>query len=170
MFEKLNAMIRERMVKQLSEQGKKLAKQAADTTEPKKQSGNLLDSFGYAVYYEGELQAKGYASDATISNETHRGWKKHGIPENTGRGWLDSWIESYKPKEHGYVLVIVAAAFYGRILEGGYQHEGAKQYRVISQIYSDVERVGDQYKKAMKNNKHGSVTVTTVFGNSKSQN
>jgi hypothetical protein len=147
--------IQQLQITQLARAGRILAYRAYHLHKTTDQSHNLSDSIGWAVYFNGSLKEMGYANDIEDSDSTHKGWRKRGIPPNTGRGWLQDWCQTYKPKGR-YVLVVVAAAFYARILEDGAQvPSGGTKYKIITTIVDDMEREAAKVK--------GRVSI--VYGN-----
>lgn len=127
-----------RMLSYLSQEGRKIVTKAQRTKTVGNRSFNQADAFGYVVYYNGEAKRTGYANTTPQSSEAHRGWEKHGIPEGTGREWLEDFIASFEPPQKGFALLIVNAAFYSRI-----QEEGAGKYRepfqILSQVVMDIK-------------------------------
>lgn len=137
----------DRMADYLAKQGEKIAQKALATRSTTPQSQNQDDAFGYAVFYNSEKVRKGYARPSRQATEPHKGYSKIGIKEGFGRDWLDEWIESYEPESKGFVLVVVNAAFYTVPLEKGtYRKSSTTKYRIISQIYSDMETLATKTK------------------------
>lgn len=136
-----------RMVDYLAKEGSKVAQKALATKDAKNDTLNQADAFGYVVYYGGAVKAKGYANPTAMASETHRGWDKIGVKDGTGREWLDEFMATWKPESKGFVLVVVNAAFYSAILEQG--RGGIKRkYRIISQIWGDMENIQKNFKGA----------------------
>lgn len=140
-----------RFVSYLAQEGRKVINRAIATQSVKFRSYNLMDAFGFVVYHNGIVKTKGYGTQSPKSKGTHRGWEKHGIPDGTGRGWLDDFISGYEPPKTGFTLVVVNAAFYARILEEGMQgppagHPARKKYRIISQTVGMMEDIQSKFK------------------------
>ena len=134
----------------LADEGKKVIDKAAKTNMTKPRSNNMRDAYGAAVYYKGKRVRTRYVNPTPQSNQAHKGWKKHGIPSDTGRGYLETWFNEYKPKGN-LELVCVNAVYYAQILEEGAQTRGrgaslGTKYRIISQTYSDMYGLANKYK------------------------
>lgn len=143
------------IVNDLANEGARLCKAAADSKETRNRSGNQADAFGYAVYLNGKIQKKGYAYPS-MSRKIHKGWEKHGIPADTGRGYLDDFFANYRPSKMGYTLIVVNAVYYSQILEDGKQSAGAAKYRIISQIGTEMYGLAQKYK--------GSIDIISPVG------
>lgn len=133
----------------LAEEGKKVIDKAAKTNITKSRSNNMRDAYGAAVYYMGKRVRTRYVNATPLSNRAHAGWGKHNIPSDTGRGYLDTWFDEYKPKGN-IELVCVNAVYYAQILEEGAQGRPYTQfstkYEIISQTYSDMNGLAKKYK------------------------
>ena len=142
-----------RMADVLAAEGLRIAKDAESTSETQKRSGNQSDAFGYAVYLDGKEMRRGYANAAPTSSGPHKGWEKHGIPADTGRGYLNTFLDTYAAPKSGFHLVVVNAAYYTRILEEGAQGRPKRKlsakYRIISQITDDMDRLASKYGGTM---------------------
>lgn len=123
---------------------KRIVKKAADSKEAKNRSFNMMDAYGYAIYFNGKQMRHGYASDITMSKGIHKGWAKHSIPADDGRGYLDQFFKEYTPKSKGIELVVVNAIYYASILEAGKGFGGAT-FRIISQIESDMDTLKQKH-------------------------
>lgn len=136
--------IESHVIEYLAKNGQNIVNEAYWSKEAKDRSGTMHDAYGYAVYYNGRIVRKGYAAGGQMSSEVHKGWPKYGIPADTGRGYLESFFESYRSevKQKGFVLVCVNAAYYSQILEDGAQARPSRQiatkYRIISQISDEM--------------------------------
>lgn len=133
----------------LASEGRRIAVEAERTAEAQRRTGNMADAFGYAVFLDGKEVRRGYAEPSPTSSTVHKGWKKHGIPADTGRGYLDSYFDAYIAPAKGWHLVVVNAVYYTRILEAGAQARPARQkvrqYRIISQMADDMDRLAAKY-------------------------
>lgn len=136
-----------RMVDYLAKEGAKMAAKALSTKDAKNDTLNQADAFGYAVYYNGAVKAKGYANPTPKAEQAHRGWDRIGVEAGTGREWLDEFMETWKPESKGFVLIVVNAAFYSAILEQG-RGSVKRKYRIISQIWGDMENIQKNFKGA----------------------
>lgn len=136
-----------KIVNYLAREGEKMAHKALATKDALDVSLNQADAFGYVVYFNGAVKKKGYALPTGMATESHRGWDKIGVKEGTGREWLDEFTDTWKPESKGFILIVVNAAFYSAILEqgrGGVQ----RKYRIISQIWGDMENIQKKFKGA----------------------
>lgn len=138
----------------LADEGQRIIDKAARTNMTKPRSKNMMDAYGAAVYYKGKRVRTKYVNESPASNTPHNGWKKHGIPSDTGRGYLDSWFNEYRPSGN-LELVCVNAVYYSEILENGAQTRkgGASsgtKYRIISQTYSDMYSLSRKYNGKLK--------------------
>lgn len=137
----------ENFIQTLSSEGERICKLAASTKDTRNRSDNQMDAYGYAVYLNGKMKAKGYAGTEK-SDTIHHGWAKHNIEPNTGRGYLDSFFAEYVPPVAGYHLIVVNAVYYSQILEDGMQ-PGVK-YRIISQVGDEIYELAQKYNGTVK--------------------
>ena len=133
----------------LADEGQKVIDKAAKTNMTKPRSNNMRDAYGAAVYYKGKRVRTRYVNPTPQSNQAHKGWEKHNIPSDTGRGYLETWFNEYKPKGN-LELVCVNAVYYAQILEDGAQGRPSRsistKYKIISQTYSDMYGLANKYK------------------------
>lgn len=133
----------------LANEGQKVIDKAAKTNMTKPRSNNMRDAYGAAVYYQGKRVRTKYVNPTPQSSKVHKGWEKHNIPSDTGRGYLETWFNEYKPKG-SLELVCVNAVYYANILEDGAQGRPNRsistKYRIISQTYSDMYSLSNKYK------------------------
>ena len=134
----------------LADEGQKVIDKASKTNMTKPRSNNMRDAYGAAVYYQGKRVRTRYVNPTPQSSQASRGWAKHNIPSDTGRGYLETWFNEYKPKG-SLELVCVNAVYYAQILEDGAQTRGrgaslGTKYRIISQTYSDMYGLANKYK------------------------
>lgn len=134
----------------LAKDGKKVIDNAARTNTTIPRSKNMMDAYGAAVFYQGKRVRTVYVNPTPQSNKAHKGWDKHDIPSDTGRGYLDKWFDSYKTKTNGIELVCVNAIYYSQILEEGAQTRNRKaslgtKYRIISQTMSEMYSLAKKY-------------------------
>lgn len=94
---------------------KRVVEEAIRTNEFVNRTGNLEDSYGAAIYYDGVLQEDSiyYREPKAISAKK---WKGSTIK---GHDEMLSYLRSFKPRKKGLTLVLVAAMPYGEILERG---------------------------------------------------
>lgn len=76
----------------------------------KNQTFNLEDSYGYAIYYNGNIVKK------TLSESVASKPKIHDFEVWSGKDAASSFIDRY-PAEDGYTLVVVAGMFYAEWVE-----------------------------------------------------
>lgn len=142
------------IVSELSKEGQKIVNDAYWSKAAMDRSGNMHDAYGYAVYFRGKLEKKGYAAGGKMSSDIHKGWKKHGISANTGRGYLDEFFNDYKPNPNGFELVCVNAVYYAEILEDGAQGRPkvpiSKKYKIISQVSSKIDDLAKRFGGKVK--------------------
>lgn len=138
----------------LAAEGKRIVSEAERTAEVTYRSGNMADAFGYSVFFNGNEIRRGYANDSPTSSGVHKGWEKHGIPADTGRGYLDDFFNTYSPPKSGFHLVVVNAVYYTRILEAGAQARPerplATKYRIISQMAGSMDNLAAKYGAELK--------------------
>lgn len=141
-----------RTVDYLASEGQRIAREAAATKTTGNVTYNQKDAFGYVVYFNGAVKRMGYAYPAEMSKKKHRGWKEGGIPDGTGRQWLDMFVKEYTPRDmvaRGFALVVVNAAYYTSFQDQSYPGTMAK-YRVISQIYGSLDNIAAKLKGKVK--------------------
>lgn len=124
-------------IDKFSKEGQRLCRRAATTRDTARRTGNQEDAYGWAVFYEGECKAKGYYHPSRTATRMHRGYGS--VPVGYGRDWLNEFFLKYSPRLKGFDLVVVNAVFYTGIIEK------TTDYRVISQIYDDVERLAVEH-------------------------
>lgn len=141
----LNALFDE-----LIKDGEKVIDNAARSKEAHTREGNQEDAYGSAVYYNGKVVRRSYYNKSAIASKPQKAWKKHSIPEASGREHLDRFFEQYRPK--GKIeLVCINAIYTTNILEAGAQSgKGGPnlraKYRIISQAMTDMEELQRKYK------------------------
>lgn len=155
--------IEAQVIDYLAEEGQKIVNKAYWSKEAKDVSGTMHDAYGYAVYLDGQEKRRGYAAGGQMSSEVHHGWKKKGIPADTGRGYLDSFFSSYKSQvnQKGFVLVCVNAVYYAQILEDGAQ---GRPNRSISTRYRIISQISDSMYEFQKIFKGATVSVISPSG------
>lgn len=124
-------------------------------------TGNLRDSFGSAVYINGELQPHTirYANETPIGRDT-----TNGVDGRSGREALNDYLRSIHPNQgkNEITLVCVAAMYYTRFLERG-THAGHYKIRVVSAatdyIKRNWERAVDGVYKELKIKKPASRVI-----------
>lgn len=144
-----------RVTDSLYNDGMRILSESARTNETTKRSGNMEDAYGCAVYYNGNRIRTGYYNQSPVSTSEHHGWEKHGIQPNTGRGYLDDFFNSYKPKTRGMIMICVNAVYYTPILEDGAQGRPkiplSTKYRIISQVGGEFSEIAKKYRGRVYN-------------------
>ena len=101
-------------------------------------TGNLRDSFGSAVYVNGELQR----NTIKFANENPNGERtRDAIDPRPGREVLLDYFDKIHPNrgKNDVTLICVAAMYYTKFLEAG-THRGHYKIRVISSAADYVRR------------------------------
>lgn len=89
---------------------------------------------------------------AGVGGDVHKGWSKAGIPDGTGYEWARMFVKELGKTgaipQRGFAMVVFNAAYYSHFQE---HQEGnlKRKYRVISQIYGDLEDAGKDYEGAV---------------------
>lgn len=132
----------------IADEGQKIIDRAAATNTTRLRTGNMKDAYGAALYYKGQRVRTRYVNDSPQSRERHHGWAKHGIPDATGREYLNKFFDTYRPKSN-LELVCVNAAYYSGILEDGAQarprRNVATKYKIISQTMSSMQQLARKW-------------------------
>lgn len=118
----------------LARQGLAMIQKAQASKEVDNVTYNQKDAFAALVYYGGKLQRR-VVLNPESSKRPHKGWAKYGIPEGTGREWLETFIDGFKAPAKGFALVVVNVAFYTAILENKHN------YKIISQTFADLDEI-----------------------------
>ena len=139
-----------KVIDYLAAQGQRMVDEAYRSKDAQDRSGNMHDAYGWAVYVNGSVVRKGDAG-TQMSQEIHKGWAKHGIPADTGRGYLEEFFATYQDvPQKGMALVVVNAVYYASILEEGAQGrpavQQATQYRIISQVADTMYDIKRNFK------------------------
>ncbi len=135
-----------RIVDYLGREGDRIIKLAARTAETTERTGNQGDAYGWGVFYNGSLKKIGFWTPLPAAHKAHKGYGD--VPDGTGRQWVTEFFRGeYESKSKGFELVCVNAAFYTAIQERGGGRLKHK-WRVISQVYSDVDALKKKFKGA----------------------
>lgn len=158
----LKSRIIQQLISQLTEEGAAAIKQAYETRDWRNRTFNLHDSYGSAVYVNGQLLKRTvrYVGEELAKSGRNVGWvwaKGRSMPdykgerrlegdeiEMRGREEIMDFFSQYTPKTTGVELVIAAAMFYANILESG----GGKlkhKYHVISQANGIMNDLAKKY-------------------------
>ena len=125
------------LISQLADDGEKAIREAYEGREFTNRTYNLHDSYGSAVYYNGNL-VKGSISyvGAEMAEEDER----------YGRNEVNDFFSNYRPKNRkGIDLVIVAAMFYADILEEG-KGRLKRKYKVIAEGEDYMKNVATHFR------------------------
>lgn len=119
----------------LLEKGYEIMINAARRMEVMSDSNNMADAWAVAVYFKGKRgQRTRYLNPTPDSTSVHKGWKKHNIQAGTGRGYLRTFFNNFKPSTDKISLIIVNVIYYTSILEQGKHTDNGRKYKIISQI------------------------------------
>lgn len=135
----------QQLISQLTEEGAAAIKQAYETRDWRNRTFNLHDSYGSAVYVNGQLLKSTirYVGGELAEKEWSGKHKGRTIMMN-GREEINNFFTQYTPKTNGVELIIVAAMFYANILEAG--GGGIKRkYHVISQANGIMNGLASKY-------------------------
>lgn len=159
----LKNRIIQQLISQLTEEGAAAIKQAYETRDWRNRTFNLHDSYGSAVYVNGQLLKRTvrYVGEELVQPEKERdmGWvwnKSRSMADYRGNRRLPGdavmmrgreevmdFFSQYTPKTKGIELVIAAAMFYANILESG--HKLKHKYHVISQANGIMNELARKY-------------------------
>lgn len=139
-IEKLAKEHRKACVSELSIAGEGLIQDAYYEAEFSNRTYNLRDSYGYGVYFNGALEAKGFIGSAKAS-EPNKGV--------SGRPEIESYLNGYQANRSGWELIILAAVWYAQDLEEGFTPSG-RIYKVISSVGDKVYNLRDKVKGTVR--------------------
>lgn len=121
-----------------------LVNRAYETSDFESKSGNLVDSYGAALYYDKQLVNNGIAylePKATANKE----WYGSMI---SGHNEMIRYFRDYKPKKNGITVVLIAAMPYAEVLERGGAKDGSftleRKYKVITGANSLMQELADR--------------------------
>ncbi len=152
----------EELIDELTNEGYAAILQAYYTREFTNRTFNLHDSYGSAVYYNGKLIKRTirYVGQEHLTTDLYTGWTWKGTrsfpnfrgvryhPDDevrmTGREEVMDFFSEYTPPNKGLQLVVVAAMWYGLILEKGGGNLKRK-YRVISGARTIMDELAAKY-------------------------
>jgi hypothetical protein len=130
-----------KLKRDLARDGLRVLQEAYHTAEFESRTGNLFDSFGCAVYYNGVLQEDTISTLNPTATEP-REWYKQTM---YGRDRVLEYLRSYRPKSKGLSLIVVAAMPYYEILEKG-QGYLTRKYKVITGANSIMREIAKKYE------------------------
>lgn len=116
-----------RMAKELAKDARDAVHVALETNEFQNRTGNLEDSYGAAVYYEGRM-IEGTQYTLTPHATESKNWYGRKL---SGHNEIVRYLRTYRPRTKGLSMIVVAAMPYGEILEKG-QGNLYRKYKVIT--------------------------------------
>ena len=129
------------LISQLANDGEKAIREAYEGREFTNRTYNLHDSYGSAVYHNGNL---------VKSSIRYVGAEMAEEDDRYGRNEVNEFFSNYRPKNRkGIDLVIVAAMFYADILEEG-KGRLKRKYKVIAE--------GEDYMKNLATHFRGTLS------------
>jgi hypothetical protein len=149
----------QQVISQLNTKGDELIRKAVERSNVRLEyySKNLIDAYGYGVYYRGRLMTKGYYSASPMATDRHKTLQN--VVDINGREEVEKYLNTYPANDKSFELIIVNAAYYARFLEDGSYAIGLskifgtevtpKSYHVISQVYRDLEAYSKNFKNAV---------------------
>lgn len=137
-----NALFEE-MRKELVYDAFRLVEEAYKTKTFEEQTGNLADSFGAAVYYDGVLVKDGIQYLEPTATKP-RQWTSGDF--RSGHDEMIKYFQNYKPRKKGFTIVLVAAMPYAPILEGGGGYGIRHKYKVITGANSLMRELAAKYE------------------------
>lgn len=135
--EELIQEIVEPMLDLLAQKGDKLLLEAYEGADFQNDTFNLKDSYGFGVYYNGNLVRQGNLGSAQADEKI-----KYRGEYISGRDELDDYLHSYKAPKDTIQLIIVAAVPYSSDLERGISM--TQKYRVISYINNTMDELASE--------------------------
>lgn len=153
-----------KLAKELAEDGMRAVIEAYETAEFTTRTGNLADSYGSAVYLDGELIYDSiFFFEPTAT--TPRQWYGEAI---SGHQEMIEYFRNFKPRSKGLSLILIAAMPYTDVLEKGY---GAgpkrtfslkRKYKVISGANTIMRNIANKYKSGKFGRRRGLRTNISV--------
>lgn len=124
--------------------GKKIIDKAFSMADFRKdKTQNLHDSYGCAVYYNGQLIE---SSKYILTSRATMGVYNYNEDElQYGRNEIQAFFKSYKAVPKGFELVTAVAMFYGEILSNASGGQKRK-YKVIANAVGDLTMLSNKYK------------------------
>lgn len=128
----------QRILAYLASEGKRIARSALESVEYKTDTGNLDDSFVWAVYNHGKLTDYGTAQPQS-ANKAKKWYGKWYY----GHDLAEDFARSFIPDKKGYALVVAAVMPYGEPVEQTYG------YRVIATAKERLQAlpVGNKFSR-----------------------
>lgn len=149
-----------RMAKELAQDAREAVHVALQTNEFQNRTGNLEDSYGAAVYYEGRM-VEGTQYTLTPTAISSKKWKGK---EMRGSEEIIRYLRTYKPRTQGLSMIVVAAMPYGEILEKG-QGNLYHKYKVITGANDFMRQLARKWEGRFGRKAKGiRVNVTPITG------
>lgn len=129
------------IVQDMAKDCERLVYYAIHTATFTSQTGNLVDSYGAAVYKDGVFVENTLFTapiQATVSNKWYNEYKY-------GKDEMIKYFRDFKPRTKGYTIVLVAAMPYATVLEKGSAGLHHK-YKVVSGAYSLQHELAAKFK------------------------
>lgn len=127
-------------------EGLRIINYAARTKDTHADTNNMTDAYATALYYQGKRVRTRYYAPIPDSTGIHKGWPKHHIQAGTGRGYLRTFFNNFKPSTNGLCLICVNVIYYSSILEAGKQGGMGHKYHIISQISGEMTKLQSMFK------------------------
>lgn len=134
----------EEMRRELVYDAFRLVEEAYRTKTFEEQTGNLADSYGAAVYYNGVIVKDGIQYLEPKATEP-RMWKSGDY--RSGHDEMIKYFRNYKPRKQGFTIVLVAAMPYAPVLEGGNGLGLRHKYKVITGANSLMRELAAKYER-----------------------
>ena len=126
----------QQIVKLLSQEGERIVNEQLAKKQYMHRTFNLHDSYGWGVYVNGKLTAKGFPAQKATKG------KKWNGNEYKGRETITDFLENkYKPHD-GIDLVVAVAMPYGVEVEEIYKYE------VVATARAEVRQLESKYPRA----------------------
>lgn len=126
----------QQIVKLLSQEGERIVNEQLVKKQYMHRTFNLHDSYGWGVYVNGKLAAKGFPAQKATKG------KKWDGEEYKGRETITGFLENkYKPHD-GIDLVVAVAMPYGVEVEEIYKYE------VVATARAEVKQLESKYPRA----------------------
>lgn len=134
------------VAKSLAKDGEAVIRKAFDTADyMKDKTQNLHDSYGCAVYYNGQLMPYTVFKLNRLAVKGVRNRETNSV--EFGFQEIDKFFKSYKAVPKGFELVTAVAMFYGQYLQDASGNQRRK-YKVIANAFNDLSIIASKYKGA----------------------
>lgn len=147
----------DRLARELARDGMRAVQEAYHTAEFTSRTGNLFDSFGSAVYYDGVLREDTIFTlnpTATSRQKWYGEWL-------SGEEEIYKYFHRYHPRAKGLTLVVAAAMPYYEILEHGKGYL-TRKYKVITGANAIMREIAQKYEGKFGGRRKYGTTVIHV--------